>query len=409
MLRMLTPQRWVITGLAAAGVAARLAFFGIQSGDFRAFLSRWYAFILANGHLAALRDDSFANYNTPYLVLLALASYLPVPALTAIKAISVAFDLVLAGVASRLVAAVRPGSVWRPVVAFGAVIFLPTTVMNSGVWAQCDSIYAAGCVAGLLSLVKGRPWAASAWFGVAFAFKLQAIFLLPVLVAVLVINRHRLWPLIAAAATFFFSLLPALLAGRSLASQLMVYPLQVTDSSGTGGAVSSPVFPRGRPPAGGFTLTDGYSFTRNAPTPYAWLPAEASAAWKYAGLALAAAVILAFGIWLLTRHRQLGGAEILLVSATAALIVPLLLPEMHERYFYLAEVLLVLAAFVDVRYALPAAGIQLASISTYLSYFANREVLPLKLMAALALAAGVVAALLLVSTLNRPAPEVDKP
>jgi Gpi18-like mannosyltransferase len=386
MQRGLTAQRWVLLGLAVVGVAVRVAFFGTQSGDFRTFLSRWYAFISDHGHLAALRDDSFANYNTPYLVLLALTSYLPIPALTAIKAISVAFDLVLAGVASRLVAAVRPGSDWAPVVAFGAVMLLPTTVMNSGVWAQCDSIYAAGSLASVLYLVRGRPWPASAWFGVALAFKLQAIFLLPVLVAVLIINRHRVWPLLAAPATFLVSLVPALLAGRGLASQLMVYPLQVTDSTG----------------AGGFSLTDGYSFTRNAPTPYAWLPADAPATWKYAGLALAAAVILAFGVWLLTRHRQLGGAEILLVAATAALIVPLLLPEMHERYFYLAEVLLVLAAFVDVRFALPAAGIQLASISTYLSYFANREVLPLRLMAAVAVAAGLGAAILLVTRVRRP-------
>jgi len=119
VLRLLTPRRWVLFGLAVVGVAVRVAFFGTQSGDFRTFLSRWYAFISANGHLAALRDDSFANYNTPYLVLLALASYLPVPALTPIKAISVAFDLVLAGVASRLVGAVRPGSGWAPVEAFG--------------------------------------------------------------------------------------------------------------------------------------------------------------------------------------------------------------------------------------------------------------------------------------------------
>jgi len=63
-------------------------------------------------------------------------------------------------------------------------------VMNSGVWGQCDSIYATFCAASLVSLVRGRPWAASAWFGVAFAFKLQAIFLLPVLVGVLLVSRR---------------------------------------------------------------------------------------------------------------------------------------------------------------------------------------------------------------------------
>lgn len=405
MGRVFTAQRLAMAGIAVAGVAVRWAFVDFQSGDFRAFLSRWYAFIQANGHLAALRYDSFANYNTPYLVLLALASYLPVQALAAIKAISIGFDVVLAAVASRVVAAVRPGAAWLPVAAFGAVTFLPTVVMNSGVWGQCDSIYTAGCLASLLYLIKGRPFVASAWFGVAFAFKLQAIFLLPVLVVVLIINRHRLWSLAVAAATFLACLVPALLIGRSLASQLMVYPLQVTDSSGTGGTVGRGAPPGGTRGGGGpaFTLTDGYSFTHNAPTPYAWLPADAGTGWKWAGLALTATVILAFGSWLLAGHRHLPGPGVLLVAATASLIVPLLLPEMHERYFFVAEVLLVLAAFVDWRFALPAAGIQLASISTYLSYFANREVLPLKLMSAVALAAGLGTATLLVTGRRRPA------
>ncbi|MCA0294859.1 MAG: glycosyltransferase 87 family protein [Actinobacteria bacterium] len=417
-----------MAALAVVAVAVRWLFVDFQSGDFRTFLSRWYSFIATNGHLAALRDDSFSNYNTPYLVLLALASYLPVPAIVAIKSISILGDLALAGFASRIVAHARPAWAWAPVAAFGLVLFLPTVVMNSGVWAQCDSLYAAAGLASVLSLMNRRPWAASAWFGVAFAFKLQAVFLLPVLVVVVIVNRHRWVSLLAAPATFFACLVPALVAGRSLLSQLMVYPLQVTDSSGTGGTVGSSTPGRGGPGGGGpggggpggggappgggpgggpsggssgFTLNDGQSFTHNAPTPYAWLPADASVAWKCAGLALAAAVVLAFGVWLLARRRQLDGSQVLLLAATATLVVPLLLPEMHERYFYLAEVLTVLAAFVDWRYVLSAVGIQFASTTTYLNYLFDRHVLALGVAAAIALVAGVAASVLLVLDLSR--------
>ena len=146
-------------------------------------------------------------------------------------------------------------------------------------------------------------------------------------------------------------------------------------------------------------------YTHNAPTPYAWLPADASTTWKYAGLALAAAVALGFGIWLLARRRRLSGVDILLVAATATLLIPLLLPEMHERYFYLAEVLTVLAAFVDRRFIAVAAGIQVASISTYLSYLNNTSPLSLGVAAVLALGAGVLAAVILVRRLSvRPDP-----
>ncbi|MGC3994629.1 MAG: glycosyltransferase 87 family protein [Propionicimonas sp.] len=447
-----TPQRLAMLGIAVVAVALRWWFVGFVSGDFQTFLSRWWTYLATHGHLAGLADDSFSNYNTPYLVLLALATYLPVRAIVAIKAISIAGDLVLAWVASRIVATVRPGSAWAPVAGFGVVLFLPTVVMNSGVWAQCDSLYAAACLACMLFLMKGRPRAASAWFGVAFAFKLQAVFLLPVLIGVVAVNRHRWRTLLAAPATFLACLVPALLAGRSLVSQLMVYPLQVTDSSGTGGTVGGggtrgggagglpgggpggqPSGGPGAPPSAGaggplpsggagggaggpggpgggsggpgggssgFTLNVGQSFTHNAPTPYAWLPADASVAWKYAGPALTAAVVIGFGAWLLARQRRLTASQVLLVAACCALVVPLLLPEMHERYFYLAEVLLVLAAFVEWRFALPALGIQLASTSTYLAYLLDTHVVPLAAAAAVAAASGLAAVALLVLALR---------
>ena len=414
------PRRAGMAALVLMALALRWQFVGFQSGDFRTFLSVWYAYINTHGHLAALRDPSFSNYNTPYLALLALASYLPVPAIVAIKAISVLFDLVLASFGALIVREVRPGSTWTPTVAFGALLFLPTVTMNSGVWAQCDSIYAAGCLASVLSLIKGRPWAASAWFGVAFAFKLQAIFLLPVLVAVLIVNRHRIWALVAAPVTFLACLVPALLAGRSLMSQLLVYPNQITDSSGAagngggaaggaaggvpGGVVAGGARPSspGQGVGGGFTLNDGQSFTHNAPTIYAWLPPNASVGWMYAGLGLTAVVVGGFGVWLLVRRRRLGSGHILLVAAAATLLVPLLLPEMHERYFYLAEVLTVLAIFVEPRHVLSAVAIQFASVTTYLNYLQNQSVFPLGAAAAAALAGGLIAVAIVIDALSRP-------
>lgn len=54
-----------------------------------------------------------------------------------------------------------------------------------------------------------------------------------------------------------------------------------------------------------------------------------------------------------------------------------------------------LAGFIDARYWWAAAGIQLASISTYLSYLLDRTTVPLGWAAVLAGAAGVVACMLL--------------
>lgn len=150
--------RWgrgsTLAAVAVLGVAVRWRFLDFQSGDYRTFLSRWYAFISTNGHFAALHDDSFSNYNTPYLVLLALTSYLPIPPIVAIKTLSILGDLALAGVAAAIVLRLRPGARWAPVAAFGVVLLLPTVVMNSGVWGQCDSLYAAASLACVLCLLE---------------------------------------------------------------------------------------------------------------------------------------------------------------------------------------------------------------------------------------------------------------
>ncbi|HEY5822328.1 MAG TPA: glycosyltransferase 87 family protein [Propionibacteriaceae bacterium] len=427
---VLTRPRLVMLALVMVAVVVRWQFVAVETGDYRAFLDPWYAHLAQNGGFAALKD-SFSNYNTPYLVLLAAMTYLPIPQLVGIKLISVVFDVALAGFAYKIITQVRPGARWLPVIAFGAVLMLPTVVLNSSAWAQCDAIYATFCLASIYFLVSKRPWLACAMFGLAFAFKLQAVFFLPALVAILIINRHRIAALLAVPAAFLAALLPALIAGRGLLSQLSVYPAQITNSSGAvggtvGGGAARAGGGGGMPGGGGgmrggggggmpgggngggggFSSTGGHSFTYNAPTPYAWLPADASTMWKYLGLGLAAAVALAFGIWLLSRRRELSSGEIVLVAAASVLVIPILLPEMHERYLYLAEVLAIVAAFVDRRFWIVAGALQVASLSTYLTYIYNIETLSLEVAAVFGLGAAVVAAAILVLRLRRtPGPE----
>ena len=421
-------RRWavpVVLGvLLVAGLAARVPMLGEQSGDYRAFLLPWYEHLLSAGGFAGLAD-SFSNYNTPYLALLAVLTYLPVDPLVGVKAISIVFDVLLAFFAYRIVREVRPGSRWLPVLAFGATFLLPTVVLNSAWWAQCDSIYVSLCLGSLYLLLRRQTALACALFGLAFAFKLQALFFLPALVVLVLVNRQRLRGLVLVPVTFFAALVPAWLAGRSFASQLSVYPSQVGNSSGAGtvgaGARAARGFGGsgrggggfgggapggGTPGGGGFGggggggSTSAHSFTYNAPTWYSWLPADASTTWKWVGLGVAAAVGLAFAVWLLARRRRLSGPETVLVAATLSLVVPLLLPEMHERYFYLGEVLAVVAVLVDRRFLVVAALMQIATLSTYWSYLGSTTTLPLGTAAGFALAAAVVASALLVLRLR---------
>jgi len=69
-------------------IALRVSLYHVETSDYTVFLSQWYDFIQTHGGFAALKYN-FSNYNTPYLYLLTLATYLPIPKLVAIKTISV--------------------------------------------------------------------------------------------------------------------------------------------------------------------------------------------------------------------------------------------------------------------------------------------------------------------------------
>lgn len=129
----------------------------------------------------------------------------------------------------------RPAGRVFPLIAFTVVLFAPTVLVNSSWWGQRDSIYAAFCLGSLYFLLRNKPWWAAIFFGLAMSFKLQAIFFLPVLIIVLVVNRQRALSLLAVPATFALMLLPAALAGRDWGSLLMIYPNQVS----TGGTATA--------------------------------------------------------------------------------------------------------------------------------------------------------------------------
>ena len=333
------PARIAVAAAVVLGaLAVRLAFFQFQSGDFTAFFGPWYQFIQQHGHFAALRYD-FANYNVGYLYLLALLSYTPISALYAVKLISVVFDLVLAFFVYRLVAVRRPGT-WWPVLAGALVLFLPTVVMNSSLWGQADAIYSAFAIGGVYFAVRRRPWLACLFFGFAFAFKLQVIFLFPVLL-LLALRRVVPWrALLLVPGVYLLMDVPALLVGANFHSLLTVY---VTE-------------------AGTYN-----QLTLNAANVYQFLGNVGDTQlFKMFGIMLTGMLLVSLLMPVIGLRLELTPTRIVLASAVSAVLVPFFLPAMHERYFYLADTLSVVAAFYLPKrlWALPVL-VQFASAFSY--------------------------------------------
>ncbi len=380
--------RGLLALLFLGAIVLRVEFFPIETSDYTVFLSQWYDFIAAHQGFAALKY-SFSNYNPPYLYLLALATYLPIPKIVAIKGISILFDGLLSFFA-YLILRLKYERSLVPTIGALVLLFAPTIFINSAAWGQADAMYAAFCLGSLYFLCKDRPGLACLFFGLALAFKLQAVFFFPVLLVVLLRRKLPVRTLVLIPAIFVLMLLPAFIAGRDAGSLLSIYANQISSGGmGNGSAVQfnggndnqSPNGGRGQFGNGRGGSGNSSSLTLNAPSFYQWLPRNAPDYWKWIGIALAGLFVIFIG-WLFWKSKRALTPELILrVALVFALAIPFLLPEMHERYFYLADVLSIVCAFYLPRIFYIAIIVQLCSLFSYAPYFLHTQIVGLMYIA----------------------------
>jgi len=308
-----------LTGLGTGtviclAIALRLVLFSHQTSDFRNFLQPWYEYIRDNGGFWALGAD-FSNYTPLYLYGLAIVQGLwphwsPV---VAIKILTLPFEALTAFWLYRCWQ-------WRwaaqsprlPRILALTFLFSPTLVLNGAYWGQSDIIYTTGLVACLWALIHKRPQVALMAFGLAIAVKLQGIWLLP---ALLVWAWYGQIPWLAFGwipLMYVASCLPAAIVGRPWPELLTIYLQQA----------------------------NAYAFlTLNAPNLYQWLPNQFYDIVYPTVLYLAIAVIALLMVTLALGNFAPTPPTLIRISLISVLFVPFVLPKMHERYFFAADVL----------------------------------------------------------------------
>ena len=323
--------------------------------DYQDLLSQWVQYFRDNGGVLALKDP-VGNYNVPYLYLLALLSYLPIPDLYGIKLFSILFDVLLAWGGLRL-AKCLTGSKETPLRAFALLLLLPTVILNGSCWGQCDSVWGALCVLALADALGGKSARSFVLLALAFAFKLQAIFLIPLWLPLLLAKRVKWKHLPLFFVSFFACILPALLFGKPLGEILGVYVGQASDSVGW--------------------QTVNY----NSPSVFSLFPynTEFGPAAPKAAIVLAFLFMLAVLALLLVRRGAADNAALALAGAALSLGIPFFLPYMHERYFFLGGVLLAVWACVQPRHAPAAIAAELASLGGYHAYLMKRYIMTIRL------------------------------
>ncbi|CAL9327131.1 hypothetical protein [Streptomyces sp. SudanB182_2057] len=331
----------VVATITVVALAARSPFLDHRSEDYVDFYRRWYLFIQDNGGYGALRHQ-FSNYNVPYLYLLATTVWLHIPPLAAVKTIAIGFDVLLGWYVYRITSLRYPTG-WQPPAAALVVVLLPTVVVNSSMWGQCDSGYAALAAGGLYHLMRRRSWTACALFGASLAFKLQTVFLFPVLLLV-VLRRWLPWRcLLAVPGVYLLLDVPALLIGARPREVLTVYLDQASMLHG--------------------------KFIVTAPNAFQYLGSSTPHAVQTLGIVLTGVLVLGLVGAAVLHRSELTELQVVLAAAASALLVPFLLPNMHERYFYLADVLTVVAAFwLPRKLWLPPVLIQFASLFAYIPF-----------------------------------------
>lgn len=306
-----------IMAVLAGLFALRFALLPYVSRDYQVFLSDWVEQIRQAPGLSALSQD-IGDYNMPYLYILFAIAKLSHQDLFYIKLFSIAFDAVAAFFAMRLVS-LRTGRQGVHFAAFAAVLIAPTVVFNGAYWGQCDVVFTALGLGSLYFGLKEKSRLSYLFLALAFSFKLQTVFFFPAFLVLLLLRKVRLRDAWVFPVTFAGVLVPALLAGKPLLDTVSIYGEQ----------------------------TASYPYlVLNTPSIYRLVGEQVDFySFDFLGIFLAGTVCALFLYYIYEKRACIDTGKFVELSFLFALVMPYLLPRMHDRYFFVADVLSIVYFF----------------------------------------------------------------
>lgn len=337
------PPNVILAMMALAAVAiarALLPIEGPEQGDLRLFLYPWMDVIHRRG-LASISGE-FSEYTPPYIYLLNVAAWIEpwLNTRAAIKLINAPFVIACVWGISRIVREVS-GDRSLAMTAAAVSLVCPTLLINAFAFGQCDSIFTSFLIWFVYFAIRDRPELACLMFGIALSFKLQALFLAPLLGTLWLWRRVRTRQLFLIPIAYLAMMAPAAIAGRPWDELLTVYARQ------------SELM---------------HDLSLNSPNPWWFLRFVVDyRTGLIAGLALGLAVA-AVVVWRSVKLPRTA-ITILLLAATFSALMPWVLPKMTARYFFVADLLTIALAFGGLRLWPVAVLIQIGSLLAIMSDF----------------------------------------
>ena len=342
------------------GCMIRFALRDVVAGDYKVFFEPWVATLReAGGGFKGLSAEfEYVDYTTPYLLILSFISICPLyNTLYLMKMVSIFFDFVTA-IAVAFMVKEGTGSGRKGIMAYSIMLFIPTIVANGAMWAQCDIIFTSFVMLSLLFMLKDKPNVSLIFYGVAFAFKLQTLFIAPLYLLLWVKKnvklKHFLWlPIV-----YFIGVIPSWAAGKNLWDLLTVYIFQANGEM------------------------DIYALSHKFPNIYQII-GTGSFLREYAdaGIYFTLAVLMVLLYYIARKDFTFTKDLMIRMGMFFVMVVVYFLPHMHERYAILADVLSVVVAFYNPKkFYVPIIAI-LCSFAGYTLYLAQSTVLPLSVYA----------------------------
>lgn len=233
-------------------------------------------------------------------------------ALLYIKLSTMAFELLFAFVVYLFAKNIFDRKIKTSILIAILSLFIPTVIVNGSIASQCDIIFTTMLCLMLYFILKEKYKLSLLFFGLAFAIKLQAIFIAPIVLYLLIHKKVRIRDIFIIPVPYVVFALPAVVAGKNIIDILKTYVSQTE------------IYPR---------------WTLNAPNIYQFgdLNMEIINLIATIAMVLFTAVVVLFTI---IQFRKVYSKNIVIVlTLFFASIIPYLLPKMHERYFFIADIL----------------------------------------------------------------------
>lgn len=348
---------WIVL-VSIAGFALRYSLLGKSNLDIVNYSLPWLAQLREGGFWSGLgKPFKGLGYPPIYTYLMGLADSL-LPAGTdgksVMKTIPILFDYFAAGLLF-VIATIRWGAGWPRIAAYASMMFAPTIVVNGAYWGQSDIVYSSFIVACILCLLlKSDVWA-MIFFGLAFSVKLQSMWFAPFILMMLLRRRIRWKLLIIPPLVYFVATIPTLLAGRSALEVMSIYVAQVESQLILNYTAANIHF------------LIGYMLRMTGQTDQL-TPIIANLSIVFT------AILSLYYAWKFSKGR-LTDESMLTAAVISVLLVPQFLPHMHDRYFFLADVLTIVLLVWAPTYWPAALLMQFNSFVTYIAFLWGKTLL----------------------------------